>query len=133
MNCTNCNAKINYNYLTACPQCGDVVEGSDLPKFDQVIESGKEKRAWPYYLGNTIYVLLTSLVSMVAVATVGYLSAGVIYLALETPETHPGEHCARGMAIGMLSIMIGGFLGTVAGAVFSTKHPVLKHMSSGSI
>ena len=126
MNCKNCNAIIDYNYLTACPQCGDALDEANLPKFDPAKESKKKAGVWPY-LAKTFYVLLTSAVGMVSGAVVIYTSAAVIYLALTSPAKYPGQNCGRGMAIGMLSMMLGAFLGTVGGAVFSIKHPIGKH------
>ena len=128
MNCKNCNAIINYNYLTACPQCGGALDQADLPKVDPSTES-----RWPYYVANTIYVLVTSAVGMVAGAVVIYFSAAVIYIALASPEKYPGQHCGRGMAVGMLSMMAGAFLGTVGGAVFSVKHLIPKRTNNASI
>jgi hypothetical protein len=123
MNCRSCNTIINYNYVTDCPQCGCAVEQSDLPKLDPST-GAQQERDWPYYLANIFYVLSASVVGMLSGAVVLYFSAGVIYLALASPETYPGEHCGRGMAVGMLSILAGGFLGTVGGTAFSIKHSI---------
>ena len=98
------------------------MEGSNLPKLDPSTVSAKVSR-WPYCVANVIYVLVTSAVGMVGGAVVLYFTAAMLYIALSSPETFPGEHCGRGMAIGMLSILTGGFLGTVGGAVFGVKHP----------
>ena len=124
MNCRNCNTIIDYNYITDCPQCGCAVEEGDLPKLDPSTRSRKKTRAWIYSVANLFYVLVTSGVAMVAGAVVMYFSAALIYIAFATPETYPGENCAKGMAIGMLSILMGAFLGTVGGAVFGVKHPL---------
>lgn len=123
MNCRNCNARIDYNYLKNCPQCGCEVESGNLPKLDPSINSAKKKRVW-IYLANVAYVLFTGVVGLVAGAVTLYFSAAVIYMALQTPETYPGEHCARGMAVGMLSIFLGAFLGTIGGTAFAVKHPI---------
>ena len=123
MNCRNCNAVIDYIYVTECPQCGCVVEEGDLPKLDP---SGKTKRVWPYHLVNVVYVLVTSAVGMISGAVVIYFSAAVLYIAFASAETYPGENCARGTAIGVLAILIGGFLGTVGGTAFAIKHPLMK-------
>lgn len=123
MNCPNCNTIINYNYVTECPQCGCAVETGDLPKLDPS-SSTKKPRAWRYYLANTIYVLVTSGVGMISGAVVIYFSAALLYIALSSPETYPGESCARGMALGFLSILTGAFLGTIGGAAFGIKHPL---------
>ena len=124
MNCRNCNTIIDYNYITDCPQCGCVIEQGDLPKLDPLTRSQKKNRAWPFYVANLIYVLMTSGAGMISGAVVFYFSAAIIYIALSSPETYPGENCARGTAIGMLSILMGAFFGTIGGAVFGVKHPV---------
>jgi hypothetical protein len=79
---------------------------------------------------NIIYVLLTSGVGMISGAVVMYFSAAVIYIAFSSPETYPGESCARGTAIGMLAILTGGFLGTVGGTAFGVNHPVCSKRQS---
>jgi hypothetical protein len=125
MNCRNCNTIINYNYVTDCPQCGCAVEEGDLPKLDPSTRSGEKNRVWPYYVANSIYVLATSGVGMISGAVVLYFGAALVYIALSSPETYPGENCAQGMALGFLSILTGAFLGAVGGTVFGVKHPVL--------
>ena len=52
------------------------------------------------------------------------LQCPVIYIALASPETYPGESCARGTATGVVSILAGGFLGTVGGTAFGVNHPI---------
>lgn len=124
MNCRNCNTTINYNYVADCPQCGSAVAGGDLPKLDPSTGSGQKESVWPYRLVNVIYVLLTAGVGMISGAVVFYFSGAVLNIAFSSPETYPGESCARGTAIAMLTILTGGFLGTVGGSVFGVKHPV---------
>ena len=123
MNCRNCNTVIDYNYVADCPGCGCAVEGGNLPKLDRSTVSG-QKRVWPYCLANVIYVLVTAVVGMISGAVVMYFSAAVMFIALASPETHPGENCAKGAALGLLSVLAGGFLGTVGGTAFSVKHPL---------
>src|SRR5687768_12779925 len=123
MNCRSCNTIINYNYLTDCPQCGCAVERGELPKLDPSAGAQGERK-WSYYLANIFYVLSASVVGMISGAVVLYFSAAGIYLALASPEPYPGAHCGRGMALAMLSILAGGFLGTVGGTAFSIKHPI---------
>ena len=126
MNCRTCNTIINYNYVTDCPQCGSAVERCDLPKLNPSTESGQKESVWSYRLANIIYVLLTSVAGMISGAVVLYFSAAIIYIALASPETYPGQHCSRGMAVGMLSILAGGFLGTVGGTAFGVKHSICR-------
>lgn len=123
MNCRSCTAIINYNYLSDCPQCGCAIEQGALPKLDPSAGTHGE-RNWSYYLTRILYVLSASIVGMISGAVVLYFSAGLIYLTLASHEPYPGAHCGRGMAIAMLSILAGGFLGSVGGTAFSIKHPI---------
>src|ERR1700741_4527514 len=115
MNCKNCNARIDYNYLTACPECGSAVAGGNLPQAGP----DKKKSAWLYYVGNIIYVLTTSAVGPYAGAIFFVFAAVAVCKVFLPPPPYPGAYCARGNAIGWFSIMTGAFLGTVAGTVFT--------------
>ena len=123
MNCRSCNTLINYNYVSDCPQCGCAVERDELPKLDASAVA-PEQRGWFHYLTRILYVLSASVMGMISGAVVLYFSAAGIYLALASPEPYSGAHCGRGMALAMLSILAGGFLGTVGGTAFSIKHPI---------
>ena len=84
-------------------------------------------RPWIHPVANVFYVLISSVVGMVSGAVVVYFTAGVFFsILLSNPGGNPSENCARGMAIGMLSILSGAFLGTAGGSAFAVKHPVLK-------
>jgi hypothetical protein len=122
MNCRNCNTGIDYNYVTNCPHCGCKVEGGDLPQPDPSLDFGRKKHVWSYRLANLVYVLFAAATGMVSGAVMLYFSFAVAYIALRSPETSPGQHCAEGMALGMLSVLLGGFLGTVGGTAFSLEH-----------
>ena len=122
MNCKNCNATIDYNYLTACPQCDSVVEGGNLPQAGP----DKKKSACCYYVGNIIYVLATSAVGAYAGAICLVFTAVVLSKAFLPPPPFPGAYCGWGNEIGFFSVVIGAFLGTVAGTVFTVKRPILK-------
>ena len=130
MNCRNCNSEIDYNYVTNCPQCECEVESGGLPKLNPSLKARK-KKSWIYRLTNLWYIFTAAFTAMISGAVVLYFSAAVIYMALQTPETRPGENCAEGMAIGMLSILLGAFLGTVGGTAFALKHPILKRCING--
>lgn len=122
MNCKNCNATIDYNYLTACPQCGSAVEGGNLPQAGP----DKKKSACFYYVGNIIYVLATSAVGAYAGAIGLIFTAVALSKVFLPPPPYPGAYCALGNAIGLFSIVTGAFLGTVAGTVLTVKRPILK-------
>ena len=65
------------------------------------------------------------LVGAVIVAFVSAFVANVIIDMMDPVQT-PGEYCGFGMAVGYLSILAGGFLGTVGGAVLAVKRPLYK-------
>ena len=122
MNCKNCNATIDYNYLTACPQCDSAVEGSNLPQAGP----DKKKIACCYYVGNIIYVLVTSAVGAYAGAICLIFSAVALCKVFLPAPPYPGAYCALGNEIGLFSIVTGAFLGTVAGTALTVKRPILK-------
>jgi hypothetical protein len=131
MNCRNCNTSIDYNYLKTCPQCGCEVESGNLPKLDPSLNQAKKNRVW-LYLANFVCVFFTAAAGMITGAVTLYFTAGIIYMALQTPETYPGQHCGRGMAIGMLSIVLGAFLGTIGGTAFGVKHLINRGVATQS-
>lgn len=92
------------------------------------MRSGKDRRSWTYLVTNLLYVLSTAFVGMLAGAVVMYFSASFIYLAVRSAESTPGAHCGEGMAIGMLSILGGGFLGTVVGTALAVNRPILSKL-----
>ena len=122
MNCKNCNATIDYNYLTACPQCNSAVEGGNLPQAGP----DKKKSAWVYYVGNIVYVLTTSAVGAYAGTIALVFTVGTLCKAFLPAPPYPGAYCALGNAIGLVSIVTGAFLGTVTGTVFTIKRPILQ-------
>jgi hypothetical protein len=69
--------------------------------------------------------LVVTVGCMIFGAVIVYLISGAIYLAVYSGETvdpmHASEACARGMAIGYLSIFAGGLLGAILGCVGSLK------------
>jgi hypothetical protein len=90
------------------------------------VDGGSKAFTWKQSLLNFWYVITASFVGMISGATVLYFSAAIIYIPLSGPESYPGENCARGMAIGWLSILGGAFLGIVGGTVFAVKNPICK-------
>ena len=127
MNCQSCKASIHYKYLTNCSQCGRGLDQATLsPPEATAVDGGHKPFTWKHRLLNFWYVLTASFVGMISGATVLYFTAALIYIPLSGPESYPGENCARGMAIGWLSILTGAFLGIVGGTVFSVKNPICK-------
>lgn len=131
MNCQSCNASIDYKYLTNCGQCGRELNQATLSPPETaakrpLVDGGNKAFTWKHRLLNFWYVITASFVGMISGATVLYFSAAIILIPLNGPETYPGENCARGMAIGWLSILSGAFLGIVGGTVFSVKNPICK-------
>src|SRR5687768_13970756 len=124
MNCQSCNASIDYKYLTNCGQCGRELDQATLSPPEAIakrslVDGGNKHFTWKQRLLNAWYVLTASFVGLISGATVLYFAAALIYIPLSGPESYPGENCARGMAIGWLSMLSGAFLGIVGGTVFS--------------
>lgn len=131
MNCQSCNASIDYKYLTNCGQCGRELDQATLSPPEAtakrpLVEGGNKPFTWKHRLLNLWYMLTASLVGMISGATVLYFTAAIIFMSLNGAESSPGENCARGMAIGILSILCGAFVGTVGGTVFAIKNPICK-------
>jgi len=71
-------------------------------------------------------VLFMTLVFMISGAMVVYWIVGTIYIAVYSGEhidpMQASDACARGMAVGYLSIFSGGLLGAILGCVGALKH-----------
>ena len=119
MNCRNCNSKIDYNYLTNCPQCGCEVEPCGLPKLDPSLN--RRKGQYFYALANFLYIIVTAVVGMVSGAVVMFACGSVVFRALVNGEN---LSCGDGAAIGLLLVFGGSILGTIAGTAFAMKHPI---------
>lgn len=126
MNCQQCNARIDYRFITNCPECGCEVEiaiqpGStpDLPTAERTKKLARGKRA----VLNAVYVFASSLLGMFSGAFVTYAFVGVIITILtEITGRHLG--CGGGMLIGLLTIIAGAILGSVSGSAIAIKHPL---------
>jgi hypothetical protein len=129
MNCQRCNTNIDYRFLTNCTQCNCEVEGSSLPQAvtdPSPVNSGEKAYTWQARIVNLLYLVAASVAGMISGAVVIYFSAVIAYLVLDSGGGTPGERCARGTAIAMLSILSGAFMGTVGGTVFAVKNPICK-------
>jgi hypothetical protein len=133
MECQSCNTEIDYRFLSNCAECGSEIETADLPATTdtipkgQLIESIQTSRSWIRNGVNLAYVLVTSVVGMISGAVVVYFGAALIYISLYSGvQENPSVACARGQAIGMLSILVGGFLGTMIGSAFAVRRPLCK-------
>ncbi len=132
MNCQNCNTEIDYRFLSNCTVCGCAVEPAaptqppTIPK-GRLIEAIQKSRSWMLAMANLGYILVTSVVGMISGAVIVYLGAALIYSAVYSGvNENPSVACARGQAIGFLSIMVGAFLGTMVGSAFAVKRPLCK-------
>jgi hypothetical protein len=56
-------------------------------------------------------------------------SAVMAIIDLIDPVRTPGESCGLGTAVGFLSILAGGFLGTIGGSVLAVKRPIFTAQS----
>ena len=133
MNCQSCNTTIDYRFLSNCSTCGTEVKPELVPQAIELPQKAEvapqQKRvSWIRPVASVFYVLISSLVGMVAGAVTIYFTAGVFFsIVLSNPGEHPSASCARGAAIGLLSILSGAFLGTAGASAYATKHVVVKH------
>ena len=132
MNCQSCNTEIDYRFLTSCAGCGCAVHQASLtetwipPEFPPV-QPVDVRLGWRKALVNVFYVLLSSVVGMISGAVTIYFGAAFVFLALLRDDNlDPSTACARGTAIGVLSVLSGGFLGTMCGSAFAVKRPLCK-------
>ena len=127
MNCQNCNTEIDYRFLTNCTHCNCEVQGISVPQIappDPLPPASGQ--TWGECLVNVAYVLVSSVVGMISGAVVVYFSAVIAFSIFLSPLANPSAECSRGMALGMLSILLGAFLGTVGGSLFALKRPLCK-------
>jgi len=134
MNCRSCNTTIDYKFLSNCSECGSEIGPEIVPQPREIAAVAApapiEKRShWSHVVANVFYVLLTSLIGMISGAVVLYFTAGLFSMVVLSSGGNPSENCARGMAIGMLSILSGAFLGTVGGSAFAINCPPYKCLS----
>jgi hypothetical protein len=132
MNCQSCNTRIDYRFVTNCEGCGCAVETDGLLKPNslpdiQPFESAKKIGSWKREIVNLTYVLVSSVAGMISGAVIVYVGAALVYSAVYSGvDENPSVACARGMAIGFLSIVVGAFLGTVGGSMMAVKRPLCK-------
>jgi hypothetical protein len=132
MNCESCNARIDYRFLTNCRECGRAVDPAGpsqidpLPQF-QPAAPVEKPLGWKKRIVNLVYVFIGSIAGMISGAVTIYFGAAFVYLAVFTNTNEdPSAACARGTAIAALSILVGGFLGTMGGSAFTITHPFYK-------
>lgn len=125
MNCQSCNTSIDYRFLKNCPHCDCNVEGqSDFPQPLPSNELIKRALTWKQMLVNFAYVVASSIAGMISVTVVALFVGRWIYFTfLYAPGT---TGCGEGMVVGLLSLLTGVFLGTMAGCAFGIKHPICK-------
>jgi hypothetical protein len=127
MNCQSCNTRIDYRFVTNCSECDSAVEPAALtPNIQPDIQPPKS-RSWKQALVNLAYLLVSSVAGLISGAVVLYVGVGLVYCAIYSGvEENPSVACARGSAIGFLSIVSGAFFGTMVGTALAIKRPLLK-------
>ena len=137
MNCQSCNTRIDYYYLTNCPHCGSSIEPQGPIPFPPLTEppsldSFRKRLNWKKRLVNFGYLIFSAGSFMIGGAIVVWVVAGLtmkIIIDLVDPVQTPGEYCGLGSLVGLLSIVGGGFLGTIAGSALAIKRPLFKAQS----
>ena len=127
MNCQSCSARIDYLFVTNCAYCGSKIEASGVPQINSLPELPVAKRpVWKATLVNIAYTFASSAAGMISGAVVAYCLVGAAYQIFFRASDNAHSGCGGwGMAIGMLSIFSGAYLGTVGGAALSVKRPLL--------
>jgi hypothetical protein len=134
MNCQSCNTRIDYLYLTNCAHCGCTIEpagAAELQPLPEVppLESFQKQKTWKRRLVNLGYLFVSAIAFMISGAVVVWVGAAFIMnvlIDLFDPVQTPGEYCGFGMALGYLSILVGGFLGTMVGSAVAIKRPLYR-------
>jgi hypothetical protein len=126
MNCQNCTARIDYRFLTSCAYCGSKVDASGVSQIDPFPELQVAKRPVWKVLISIAYTIASSAAGLISGTVAGYGLFVVIYQIFfrGTESAHTGC-CNCGILLGMLSVFGGAYLGSVGGAVFSIKRPLL--------
>lgn len=126
MNCETCNTTIDYHFLTNCPNCEPTQQAVNPIPDIHATEPVKRKHTWPRRIVNTLYTLTVSMASMFFGAMIVIFSAMIAFNTILKDTDNTTHDCGRGQMIGILCLLIGGFLGTVAGSAFAVKRPVWK-------
>ena len=130
MNCQRCNTTIDYRFLTNCEHC-ETDQASlsatesipELPAFEPVVET---QISWTKRIINLAYLFVSSFAGMISGALCIFYGVAIFCAALLRSDGNSSHDCARGTAIGILALIAGGFLGTIAGSVFAVKNPLCK-------
>lgn len=126
MNCQGCNTTVDYRFLTNCPNCETKQAGILITAPIQDPVESEKRLTWTKRFVNLAYIFVSSLAGMVSGAVVLYFGAAIICITFLPSSGNPSEDCLRGNAIAFLSIISGGFLGTLGGSVFAMKNPLCK-------
>jgi len=132
MNCSSCDTRIDYRFLSNCEHCGNAIDPADVSEGDLMspAQSVEKRLTWTRRLVNLAYVLVSSIAGMISGATAiyfGYALACITVLNhIDFGFESPSAACARGTALAFLSIMVGAFFGIVGGTAFAVKKPLFK-------
>ena len=129
MNCQNCNARIDYHFLTNCAHCDSAVQTQGVSQLQPLPDPPpiENRITWPRCLANLGYLLVTAFAGLVSGTVVIYVVGALIMnavLDVIDPDPAPGKYCGTGNAIGFLLLYSGAFLGTITGSVLAVKRPL---------
>lgn len=125
MNCQSCNTRIDYRFLTKCTHCDADLGPAEAPAKHTPTDVRLAEKNFTALHGviNVAYLVFTSVAGMITGAVVVYFVGAVVYLAVFGHGSgNSSEDCARGTAIGILLVLLGGFLGTLSGTVFAARN-----------
>lgn len=119
MNCPNCDAPPDYRFATKCSYCeSDLSTSEELPESFTTLSTAKDRQALLGHAADALVILLSSFICTVAGAVLAYCAGGLTYFVALAPNGLD----ASDSAVVSLSILAGGFLGCVGGAIIGYQN-----------
>ena len=128
MNCNNCQARIDYNFLTNCAHCGGEIKGASVLQTVPVSDVQFQPRLkWIQQLVNIVQLLASSFAGLILGGVVFYFSFVAVYFAFLSGG-HKVPHSCGGSddSILVLLILSGAYVGMVGGTALALKKPWCK-------
>lgn len=128
MNCQSCNARVDYYFLTSCAHCNSKIDASGVPQIDPFPEPHfAKRRVWIATVVNIAYMIASSMAGMISGIVSAYFLGVVVYQIFFRASESAHSGCGGpGMAIALLSIFSGAYLGIMGGTVFAIRRPLCK-------
>lgn len=120
--CEICHQEDCYNAEeNNCSRCNSII----LTRSNNFVEKTTKPRDYIMIICTIIMSLVGGVVGMFLT----YFLVGIIYLIFDNTPVTNGEECARGMAIGLLSMFFGAIIGAIFSAI-KTYHSFVRYKSA---